>query len=180
MTARWILIAIAGVCCGAALGACGGASGANGVTGVDTSASNPQALAASECMRAHGVPNFPDPTKGQGGVGISIAITPGQPGMTVDGTHFGGPVFENAVKVCKFGPPAGGHGPPLSTAQKAAFLASAACMRSHGVPDFPDPTFPAGGGIQVANVPGLNRNSPAFVKAQQECRNVGKGIPGGG
>ena len=38
------------------------------------------------------------------------------------------------------------------------------CMRSHGVPDFPDPTFPPGGGIIEGVGPGVNPQSPAFAR----------------
>jgi hypothetical protein len=50
-------------------------------------------------------------------------------------------------------------------------LAFAECMRSHGVPNFPDPS--AGGGIPDALAP-----SPAFLPAAQKCRS--KLQPGGG
>ena len=44
------------------------------------------------------------------------------------------------------------------------------CMRSHGVPGFPDPS---GGEVQALSV---NPASPAFQSAQQSC---GKLLPGG-
>jgi hypothetical protein len=46
-------------------------------------------------------------------------------------------------------------------------------MRSHGVPNFPDPS--AGGGIQIG--PGVNPQSPAFQAAQKQCFKL---LPGGG
>lgn len=52
-------------------------------------------------------------------------------------------------------------------------LAFAVCMRSHGVPDFPDPS--GGGGVNLpAN---LNPASPAFEAARATCM---KKLPGGG
>ena len=42
-------------------------------------------------------------------------------------------------------------------------------MCTHGVPNFPDPTFPAGGGIAGKLPPGLSRSSPAFERAAKEC-----------
>jgi hypothetical protein len=56
-------------------------------------------------------------------------------------------------------------------------LAFAACMRSHGVPNFPDPG--AGGGI---NIPNALTQSPAFQPAAQTCRSKlqpGRGPHGG-
>ncbi len=54
-----------------------------------------------------------------------------------------------------------------------AFLAFSNCMRSHGVPTFPDPS--PGGGIQLSN--GLNPSSPAFKAAQAGCQKL---LSGGG
>ena len=48
-------------------------------------------------------------------------------------------------------------------------LALAECMRKHGVPNFPDPTFPAAGGIAESAGTSINRNSPAFQKAIAVC-----------
>ena len=55
--------------------------------------------------------------------------------------------------------------PPLSAAQKAAALKFAQCMRAHGVPHFPDPRFPAGGGIAIAT-PGRCGRERAGVPAR--------------
>ena len=49
------------------------------------------------------------------------------------------------------------------------------CMRSHAVPNFPDPS--AGGGIQIPAGSGINPFSPAFKAAQTACA---KRLPGGG
>jgi hypothetical protein len=66
---------------------------------------------------------------------------------------------------------AGGSGasaanPSPSQAQREA-LSFARCMRSHGVPHFPDPT--ASGGIDLNDIPGINSSSPAFAAAQAAC-----------
>jgi len=62
--------ALAALSCAVALAACGG-------SGSKPTASSSSQLAMSECMRAHGVPNFPDPVKGPSGEGMPIAQTPG-------------------------------------------------------------------------------------------------------
>jgi len=51
-------------------------------------------------------------------------------------------------------------------------VAFAGCMRSHGVPDFPDPN--AQGAIQVT---GLNTGSATFQAAVNACRHL---LPNGG
>ena len=52
-------------------------------------------------------------------------------------------------------------------------LAFSACMRQHGVPDFPDPTFSGSAGkigFQGNGKSDLNPNSPTFQAAQQACQ----------
>jgi hypothetical protein len=149
-------------CCTMALTACGGSSHKTA-----SAATDPQ-LKMSECMRAHGVPNFPDPTKGSGGEGISVGMVPGSQTTTVGGIPFSGPVFAAAIKTCKFF--GGGSSPPAITEnQKLQQFHFAECMRKHGVPNYPDPVFPPGGGIERPNVSGLNLDSPAVRRAASAC-----------
>ena len=172
--------ATAALACALVVTACGGAgTAAIPQAGTGTNASNPQALAASQCMRAHGIRNFPDPVKGSGGVGLSVSKIPGSSTITVAGITFSGPAFTAAAKVCRFGPDNNGR-PKLSTAQRHGMLANAACMRRHGVPNFPDPTFGPRGGVKGASSDGINVNAPAFLRASRECENVGVPLPGGG
>jgi hypothetical protein len=130
-------------------------------------------------MRAHGIKNFTDPVKGSGGVGLSVAESPGSPTITVGGIPFSGPAFTAAAETCKFGPGDNGR-PSLSAAQRRGMVENAACMRRHGVPNFPDPTFGPRGGVKQVAGPGINRNSPAFIRANQECNDVGVALAGGG
>jgi hypothetical protein len=171
--------AVTALACGLAV-----ACGTSGTTAIrqaatGTNASNPQAVAASQCMRAHGIRNFPDPVKGPGGVGLSVAASPGSQTITVAGIAFSGPAFTAAAKACKFGPGNQGR-PSLSAAQRRGMLKNAECMRTHGVPNFPDPTFGPRGGVKGAASFGINVNAPAFVRANQECNHVGVPLPGGG
>jgi hypothetical protein len=154
--------ALAAVGCALVLVACGGAGSKPAVA-----ASNPE-LAISQCMRAHGVPNFPDPTKGPGGVGMSINSSPGSSTLTVEGIPFSGPAFQAAEKTCKlFG--GGTSPPPISESEKIALFHFSQCMRAHGVPDYPDPVFPAGGGIERPSGPGISKESPAVRQAAAVC-----------
>ena len=56
----------------------------------------------------------------------------------------------------------------------SAFLKFASCMRSHGVPNFPDPS---GRGIQITAGSGVDPASPAFQLAMSQCKKL---LPGGG
>lgn len=167
---------LASVSCAVIVGACGSS---NSKASGSSRAANSN-LALAECMRAHGVPNFPDPTRGSGGEGFSINSSPGSSSLTVDGITFSGPAFQSAVKTCKlFG---GGSSPPaISESQKLGMTAKARCMRKHGAPSFPDPTFPASGGVQSGGLgPGENPRSPAVQHAAKACAQVGVPIPGVG
>ncbi|MFV8171642.1 hypothetical protein [Mycolicibacterium peregrinum] len=84
-----------------------------------------QATKYSECMRAHGVADFPNPNaEGQiayGGISVSKAT------------------WQNAVGACANLQPPGWSDAQRTPAQQAAALNFAQCVRDHGVPDFPDP-----------------------------------------
>lgn len=117
----------------------------------------------SECMRGQGLPDFPDPN-GQGVIQFGS-------GSGVDPSS---PKFQAARKVCDKLLPNGGQPTPaqIAKAQQSA-LEHSACMRSHGIKDFPDPDF-TGGGIRlsVGGPPGsdLDPNSPLFRRAQAACQ----------
>jgi hypothetical protein len=68
---------------------------------------------------------------------------------------------------------------PSSTAAAghSRALELASCMRSHGVPSFPDPSG-EGGGINLAGT-GINPQSPAFKSAQRACRHLAPAAAGG-
>ena len=86
-----LFAAVVGVLGCLALAGCGSTDAASGTA---TDAASPsgksphQALQFSQCMRAHGVTNFPDPT------GRGIQITPGS------GINPQSPAFQTAQKTC--------------------------------------------------------------------------------
>ena len=166
-----MVIGVVALGCVFALAACGGSSGYNPAAATNPSANSP--LLLSHCMHSHGIKNFPDPTNGPGGPGLSLATSPGTETLTADGITFSGPAFEAAAKACaKLLPGGGGPPPPLTAQQKRQALEFAQCMRTHGVPEFPDPTFPTGsGGTGGASSPpaGVNPSSPAFKQATSKC-----------
>jgi hypothetical protein len=121
------------------------------------------------CMRSHGEPNFPDPN-GQGVMTFGAN----------DGIDPGSPKFHSAQEACQKLLPK--HAPP-SAAQAAKMQAQAlkfsACMRAHGVPKFPDPTFSGGGvSLRIDRKSGLDPNSPQFQAAQKACQGNGHGVGG--
>jgi hypothetical protein len=179
------LICLLGV--GVLLAACGSSSKPTqalaSASGSPVGGSAASMIPFADCMRANGVPNFPDPKAG----GIQIQSTNGS--TVVDGTAVNGPAFQTAMKKCQSKMPRGrqlpaGSGPKI----QAAALKYAACMRSHGVPNFPDPQVnTSGGGVGIKiGAPGsqINPNSPSFKSAQASClplmRKVLPGGPGPG
>jgi len=148
---------------------CGG-SGAKPIAsaGKYGPASEPASL--SKCMRANGVPNFPDPVQGPGGEGLPIvSSSPGT--LTVEGIPMAGPAFTAAEKACKEYLPPAGPPPAPSAAQLRQELAFAQCMRRNGVPNFPDP-----GGKGVGKIVAADSGSPAFQHAAKVCGGPGGGI----
>lgn len=68
---------------------------------------------------------------------------------------------------------------PAFAAAQASALAFTHCMRSHAVPNFPDPS-PGGGFPMIGGPDGINMNSPAFQAAQKACQKLMPGaVPGG-
>ena len=65
--------------------------------------------------------------------------------------------------------------PPSQTQLQGDLLKFAECMRSNGVPSFPDPS--AGGGFEFSPGSGVDPSSPAMKVAQGRCRRL---MPGGG
>jgi hypothetical protein len=135
-------------------------------------------LARSQCMRAHGVPDFPDPIKANGSEGFPGTVRQADGSMTIEGVTFRGPAFEAAEQACPQGGTAA-HGSTLSERRKESFVAQARCIRRHGVPNFPDPLFgPRGWGVSVPLKAGQDPDSPAFLKAEKACASVGTPLPG--
>ena len=160
MPIRTILVALAAT---ASLAACGGDPQAS----PDRQAADRKAmLQFAACMRAHGVPMHDPQFNADGGVTLSS----GGPGETKIS-----PATQRAAeKACRHFmrqvKPAS-----ASPAQQAEFrkraLDNARCMRSHGVPNFPDPQFGAGGqaSIKIGKRSGIDPRSPAFQRAQRAC-----------
>lgn len=105
--------------------------------GHDTSSSTPTAAATgtpatggrnavkfAECVRRHGVADFPDPdAKGDFDYGVSVTPT----------------VWRKAVGACAALKPPGALSAKRTPKEQAASLTFAQCVRANGVKDFPDP-----------------------------------------
>jgi hypothetical protein len=119
----------------------------------------------AECIRAHGVPHFPDPdAKGDFEFGIDVSPE----------------VWGKAVKACKDLEPPGTFSGKRSPKQQSAALRFAACIRKNGVKDFPDPVNgdPL---IDTTKIPSSNQPGGMTILngAMQKCRSIVRLAAGG-
>ena len=105
-------------------------SGTASSTGTASSGANTKltardkAVKFAECIRAHGVSDFPDPgAKNQFEYGVSVSPA----------------VWRQATTACKDLQPPGTLSGKRTPKQQSASLRFAQCIRDHGVKDFPDP-----------------------------------------
>jgi hypothetical protein len=154
--ARTVAAALAGI---ALLAACSGSGTSPAVAG---QAGYQKELAYSQCMRGHGEPGFPDP----------------QPNgaLLINGRqdHLNGALMNSANKACQHLLPNGGV---MTAAQKQQalnhLLKFSACMRAHGLPNFPDPTLANGGvGLRFSPGDGIGLSSSVFQAAQRACQKL--------
>ena len=170
----WPLAALATV---ALIGAgCSNGSAENGNTGTGTASSSgsasstgtassgadkkltarDKAVKFAECMRAHGVSDFPDPNeKNQFEYGVSVTAA----------------VWDKATTACKDLQPPGTLSGKRTPKQQSASLRFAQCIRDNGVKDFPDPVNgePV---IDTYKIPSSNRPGGMTIlnAAVQKCR----------
>lgn len=149
----------------------------------ESSASTQQKIIAfSHCMRTHGVPEFPEPSEGH------ILLHGSDHNGHATGVNPRSAQFQAASKACAKLSPKGGK--PPSPAEQARLqeqaLKFSQCMRTHGVPNFPDPQFSSSGagiGIRIGGKQGgpsrIDPSSPQFQAAQKACQSIMPGPKGG-
>jgi hypothetical protein len=124
-------------------------------------------LGYAACMRKHGVP-MPDPKfSSDGGVQLSSG-GPGQKNVSPETQRAAQKACEHYQKEIK---PSGAGSPERQAEFRQKALALSRCMRSHGVPNFPDPQFGDNGeiGIKIGKDDGVDPHDPAFQRAQRAC-----------
>jgi hypothetical protein len=159
----WIVTAVsAGIAVlAAACGSGGSPAGENSAAGQTP---YQQALAYVLCMHAHGEPDFPLPTS--------------QGGVTFGPVNINSAADISANKTCQH---LFSGGTPLTAAQKQQHVTQAlqfaACIRSHGVPDFPDPVIVQGGTAVGFKAGGVDENAPQLQAAEHACARFEPGLP---
>jgi hypothetical protein len=159
-------VLVVALLCVSALGGCG-SSGKPSASGTNLAS---RGIKFADCMRSHGVPNFPDPS---GGGGIKIPVN--------SGINPFSPAFKQSQSACRNLLPGGGPPPGGAGQAREAMLRTADCMRAHGVSGFPDPTTSPPSNIADFSIaegrPGaflavpstIDVNSPAFKQAAKAC-----------
>lgn len=169
--------------CAALLAACGSSPSTASVANDSASTASAHAsrggatqarglVAYASCMRSHGVVHFPDPD-GSGEIPKSLVI-PAARDVSIARWRAAGDACSHLL-------PAGGlsgHDNPTITARdERDYLRAAACMRSHGFSNFPDPTF-SNGTVNLAIPSSIDTHSAAFTRAAQTCRRlIPRGLP---
>lgn len=174
------LLAVAG--CGASTHQPTGTK-AQGASPTSPTAGGSGALAFARCMRANGVPDFPDPSPGGG---LLFKLPPG--------LNPAAPAVRAAQAKCRKvlpngGPPAPGAQTHPSVQTVTKLLRIARCMRQHGVPQFPDPqtsvpSNPAGireitdfDGAILLFPAAIDMQAPAYKRALTACGAPPLGLP---
>jgi hypothetical protein len=116
-------------------------------------------------MRSHSVPNFPDPDSNGMWPKSQVELAAGNPR------------FQPATHACGHLLPDGGPGVPPSPAVvqqiRTDMTKFARCMRSHGVPNWPDPNVDdQGRGSFNTQAAGINTNSPQISAEIHDCDHV--------
>jgi hypothetical protein len=92
------------------------------------------------------------------------------------GVNTQSPTYQAALQACKRYTPAGNMTPAQSAAENADGLLFSHCMRTHGVPNFPDPsTGPAVQQVMDLRGLGIDISRPAFQAANSACQKI---VPG--
>jgi hypothetical protein len=118
-------------------------------------------------MRSHGIPNWPDP-QSNGGFDKSklraLGVNPAQ-------------IRAIEERSCNYDFQNGSQAQTITPAEQAEYLRAAACMRSHGFPGFPDPTFP-NGNVSTNIPPSIDQDSSRFKGTAEICtRLIPAGLP---
>jgi hypothetical protein len=125
-----------------------------GTGGTGGSAIQNDRLAAAHCIRSHGVPAFPDPSAS----GFSH--------LGPEATGVSHTLYQAAADACRHLVPNSWASSGPSQQVLSQVLTFSKCMRSHGVPNFPDPDST---GLQVP--PGMTQ-SHQFQTAYGSCESL--------
>jgi hypothetical protein len=147
--------------------ACGSSAASSASPDPSGSFSYTQELALAQCMRAHGLPTFPNPSASGGFSSTVLTTFDTSTGQAAYGTcrHLltGAPSISQLQAVLQ-------EEQAREAKALPALVKFAQCMRSHGVPDFSLPG--QGSAAPSGKTPGYNPDSPQFQAAVRTCQSV--------
>jgi hypothetical protein len=150
--------------------ACGGSPASTASAGAVASAST--GVAFTQCMHSHGIPDYPAPESN------------GQLQKIVSGQQVGvsDAVLQSAQTACQSLWPYQALTQAQQQQQLTEDLKFAQCMRSRGLPKFPDPTASGGRVVFVINTSqdGFDPHSAQVLAKAHQCEDVlpkGSGLP---
>ena len=151
-------------------------------TGSGGSADSSSAIGFARCIRSHGVPRYPDPASG----GALPKTSPQR--LKVSSSQ-----FQTAQGACQHLLPSTVTNSALQQCEAAgictraetqlmlnAGLRFAACMRSHGLPKWPDPTSDSQGRVAFAISVSKDGFDPHSARIEAKANECGHLMPGGG
>jgi hypothetical protein len=161
-TARTAPVIIATIAL-ALLSACSSASPSSTGSGGSSNAAgsaDSKALAYARCVRSHGVPDFPDPNSAGEFNKTSLAR------LAASNSQ-----YQTASNACAHLLPSGSGPTAAELRQEWNGMASfARCMRSHGVPNWPDPTaYPPDPSRATFILPASIQPVPRIISKMQIC-----------
>lgn len=160
----------------AACGSSPSSTGSGGSANAGASANSQTGISYATCMRSHGVPKYPDP-------GSSNELPSGLPKVSLQQLEVSSSQYQTAQSACAHLLPNGGQQTQAQSQRDLNAVRSfARCMRSHGVPTWPDPTYDAvaGWGFNLLHARGFDPNSTQIDNKMDECDRVlppGIGVP---
>jgi hypothetical protein len=127
------------------------------------------AFAYSRCIRAHGIPSFPDP---------KVSTTPGGGKISQEVPASAGlsPKFPAAQKACRGILPPPSNSGSEDQARRPYMLAFARCLRGHGVSAFPDPDRNGRLTIEMITAAGIDIHTRQILDAGTACVGVTHGM----
>jgi hypothetical protein len=152
------IVALIAAGCSSGSSETGSSSATTTATATAKATARDKAVKFAECVRAHGVPHFPDPNaKGEFVFGIDVSAA----------------VWTKAVSACKALQPPGSLSAKRTPKQQKLGLQFAQCVRQNGVKDFPDPVKgePL---IDTYRIPSSNRPGGMTIlnAAIDKCRDL--------
>jgi hypothetical protein len=150
--------------------ACG--SSPSSTASSDAAASASTGVAFAQCMRSHGIPDYPAPESN----GQMQKISSGQQVGVSDS------VLQSAQTACQSLWPYQALTQAQQQQELTEYLKFAQCMRSRGLPKFPDPTASQGRVVFVINASqdGFDPHSAQVLAKARQCEDVlpkGSGLP---